>query len=300
MIFQKKPSWTKVRQPSGANYKQIVSILRKRNLHTVCEEALCPNIAECWNGGTATLMLLGDKCTRGCRFCSVKTGNPNQLLDPNEPKKAAETVRLMKLDYVVLTSVDRDDLPDGGASQFAQTIKKIHQECPDVLIEVLIPDFQGDINALKIIIQADPKVLSHNIETVQRLTPTVRDPRATYFQSLSVLEKSKSLRSNQLTKSSIMLGLGETREELKKTFLDLRSVGVDFLTLGQYLQPTKKHLEVVEFLTPDIFEELKNEALQFGFLYVASGPLVRSSYRAGEYFIKTMIQNSEKKWAITH
>lgn len=295
MKFQPKPSWIKVRPPGGPVFNQISGILRERKLHTVCEEARCPNIAECWSSGTATLMLMGDTCTRGCRFCAVASGIPNLPPDPFEPSKSAETVKLMKLHYVVLTSVNRDDLVDGGANHFAKTISTIREECPEVMIETLIPDFQGKQDALKILSDAQPDVLAHNIETVERLTPTVRDQRATYQQSLRVHALMKKWNPRQYTKTSIMLGLGETTEELKKTFEDLREVDVDFLTLGQYLQPTGKHLKVVEFVNPSRFEELEKLALQYGFRYVASGPLVRSSYRAGEFFISSMIQNRKQE-----
>jgi len=289
MKFQPKPEWIKVRPPGGPTFNRISALLRERNLHTVCEEARCPNIAECWGGGTATLMLLGDVCTRGCRFCAVTTGKP-VALDPNEPQKAAESVRLMELSYVVLTSVNRDDLPDGGADAFARTIETIHEQCPNVLVEALIPDFGGDVRALTRIIESKPEVLAHNLETTERLTPTVRDQRATYRQSLNVLNEMKRLCPEQWTKSSIMLGLGETGQELRQAFSDLRSVGVDFLTIGQYLQPTKKHLNVLTFVPPARFKELEQEALGYGFRYVASGPLVRSSYRAGEFYIHSLIQ----------
>ena len=291
MKFQPKPAWIKVRPPGGPVFNQISGILRERKLHTVCEEARCPNIAECWSSGTATLMLMGDVCTRGCRFCSVTSGLPKLAPDPFEPSKSAETVQLMKLNYVVLTSVNRDDLPDGGASHFAKTIQTIHDECPDVMVESLIPDFQGQESSLKILSDVRPEVLAHNLETVERLTPTVRDQRATYKQSLEVHRLMKQWNPQQLTKTSIMLGLGETTEELEQAFSDLQSVDVDFLTLGQYLQPTSKHLKVVEFVPPEKFQELEKLALSYGFRYVASGPLVRSSYRAGEFFIASMIRN---------
>jgi lipoyl synthase len=287
-----KPAWIKVRPPSGPVFNRISALLRARNLNTVCEEARCPNIAECWGGGTATLMLMGDVCTRGCRFCAVTSGRPSSL-DPNEPMKSAETVELMKLSYVVLTSVNRDELPDGGASHFASVVRAIHNRCPDVLVETLIPDFQGDPDALYTLLLSSPHVLAHNLETVERLTPSVRDARATYQQSLEVLENSKLNFPETLTKSSIMLGLGESTEELSKSFTDLRSVGVDILTLGQYLRPTPKHLEVKEFVTPEKFEELRLCALDHGFKYVASGPLVRSSYKAGEFFVKSLLRNRQ-------
>lgn len=292
--FQPKPEWIKVKLPGGSEFKRISQMLRERNLFTVCEEARCPNIAECWSGGTATLMIMGEKCTRGCRFCNVKSGLPDGPLDPFEPQKAAETVELMNLDYVVITSVDRDDLPDQGAPHFARTIEAIHARTPHVMIETLIPDFRGDQACLQTISQSAPDVLAHNIETVRRLTPTVRDQRATYEQSLKVLAFVKSIKKDQWTKSSIMLGLGETQSELMQTFEDLRAHGVNFLTLGQYLQPSKKHLKVTRFYTPDEFKTLQEQALSFGFDYVASGPLVRSSYRAGEFFIRNVVDAKRK------
>lgn len=266
-------------------------MLRERNLFTVCEEAMCPNIAECWSGGTATLMIMGEKCTRGCRFCNVKSGHPDQGLDPLEPAKAAETVSLMNLEYVVITSVDRDDIEDQGSAHFAKTIKMIAQKNPGVMIETLIPDFRGEKSCLETISKAKPDVLAHNLETVRRLTPFVRDQRAGYDQSLGVLSEMKNIRSDQWTKSSIMLGLGETEDELLTAFEDLRSVDVDFLTLGQYLQPSKKHLQVERFYTPEEFKILEEKAKSFGFAYVAAGPLVRSSYRAGEFFIQNIIHS---------
>jgi lipoic acid synthetase len=293
--IQPKPEWIKVRLPGGATFNRISGILRERKLHTVCEEARCPNIAECWSSGTATLMLMGDVCTRGCRFCAVTSGLPKLPPDPLEPSRSAETVRLMNLEYVVLTSVNRDELSDGGASHFAKTIQTIHDECPEVLVETLTPDFQGSYESLKTLLNAKPDVFAHNLETVRRLTPTVRDQRATYDQSLLVLENAKRINPTQLTKTSMMLGLGETPEELEQAFKDLREVDVDFLTLGQYLQPTSKHLKVVEFVSPEKFDEFEKLALTCGFRYVASGPLVRSSYRAGEFFISSMIQKQKNE-----
>lgn len=290
-----KPPWLKVRLPASESYGQIKKILRQRQLYTVCEEAHCPNIGECWETGTATFMLMGDVCTRGCRFCAVKSGKPLVPPDPNEPQKLAEAVAEMNLDYVVLTSVDRDDLPDGGASHFAKVIQTIKQTSPHTLVEALIPDFQGSYSALDKVIRAGAEVIAHNIETVERLTPTVRDQRATYQQSLQVLSCLKKMAPHSYTKSSLMLGLGETLDELKKTLRDLRTSHVDILTIGQYLQPTQKHAPVHEFVTPECFEQYKQEAEDLGFLYVASGPLVRSSYRAGEFFVKSMLERSLKR-----
>ena len=280
-----KPEWLKIRPPSGEKYLMIKGLKEGLELHTVCEEAHCPNIYECWGGGTATFMVMGDLCTRHCRFCAVKSGRPNGYLDPLEPVKLAYAIRRMNLRYVVVTSVDRDDLEDGGASHFAACIREIRRLNPSIYIEVLIPDFRDDVEALKRVVEARPHVVAHNIETVRRLTPAVRDPRAGYDQSLAVLENIKKLDGGIYTKSSIMLGLGETKEEVVSAMKDLRGVGVDFLTIGQYLQPSKGHIPVKEYVHPDVFEEYRLIGESLGFKYVASGPLVRSSYKAGEYFI---------------
>jgi lipoic acid synthetase len=290
LTHEPKPQWLKVRLPSGESYNRIKMLSEVLGLHTVCEEAHCPNIAECWGGGTATFMLMGDLCTRGCRFCAVKSGNPHGILDEFEPIKIAKAVKEMGLSYIVLTSVDRDDLPDGGAAHFAKTIKAVKEESRNILVEVLIPDFQGDGVALNKIIAARPDVISHNIETVRRLTPMVRDRRATYDQSLKVLRFCKNSDPSIYTKSSVMLGLGETDEEIIETMANLREVGVDILTLGQYLRPSSWHLEVKEYIEPAKFETFRREAERQGFLYVASGPLVRTSYRAGEFFIENVIR----------
>lgn len=286
----KKPEWIKIRPPSGENYKAISQELKKQNLHTVCEEALCPNLSECWSGGTATLMLLGSVCTRGCRFCAVDSGNPKGVLDLNEPFKSAQTVKTMNLDYVVLTMVNRDDLPDGGAAHVAFTIEKIRELNPEITIETLVSDFQNNDAALKTLCQTHPEVLAHNLETVERLTSKVRDARATYAQSLDVLQKFKKLSPQSLTKSSLMLGLGETDDEIEQALKDLRAHWVDVVTLGQYLQPSPKHLPVESFIPPEKFEFWKSRAEALGFVYTASGPLVRSSYRAGEHYVKGLIQ----------
>lgn len=286
----KKPEWLRVKYPTGQNYEKIKSVLRGHNLHTVCEEAHCPNMAECWGGGTATFMLMGDTCTRGCRFCMVKTGNPHGQLDIFEPANVARTIADLGLKYVVITSVDRDDLPDGGASHFAATIRAIKQHDPNVITEVLIPDFQGNLGDVKKVIDAGPEVIAHNIETTQPLTPRVRDPRANYKQSLQVLKGIKDLNPAVYSKSSIMLGLGETEPDLLKAMQDLREVNVDILTLGQYLRPSKGHIPVAEYVSPGTFERCKVLAEGLGFLYVASGPFVRSSYRAGEFFVEALIR----------
>ncbi len=285
-----KPDWLRVKYPTGENYERIKGILRTHNLHTVCEEAHCPNMAECWGGGTATFMLMGDTCTRGCRFCMVRSGNPHGQLDIFEPAKVAKTIAELGLKYVVITSVDRDDLADGGANHFASTIRSIKQYDPGVITEVLIPDFQGNLDDVKKVVDAGPEVVAHNVETTEPLTPRVRDPRATYEQSLRVLEGIKELNPAIYSKTSIMLGLGETEGDLVKTMKDLREVNVDILTLGQYLRPSKGHIPVTEFVSPERFDYYKGLAEELGFLYVASGPFVRSSYRAGEFFVEALIR----------
>lgn len=289
-----KPSWLKVRAPVGENYVRIKGMLGELKLATVCQEAKCPNIGECWSGGTATFMLMGEVCTRGCRFCAVKTGNPKGQIDTDEPEKVGWAIAQMDLEYVVLTSVDRDDLPDQGAGHFAKTIQVIKENDPDLIVEVLTPDFRGSVECIEALVAAKPDVFAHNIETVERLTRRVRDPRATYQQSLAVLEVVKKIDPSRYTKSSIMLGLGETREEVMQTLNDLRRVGCDVVTFGQYLQPTKRHLKVESFITPEEFVEWQKVAEAMGFLYVASGPLVRSSYRAGEFFMKGVIERQKQ------
>jgi len=286
-----KPKWFKIRPPAGNDYTHIKRTLRTHGLHTVCEEARCPNLSECWGGGTATFMIMGHTCTRGCRFCAVDTGRPAPL-DPAEPLKVARSLAAWGLDYAVITSVDRDDLPDGGAAHFAQTIRTVKAHAPQIRLEVLIPDFCGDVDALQSIVDAQPDVVAHNIETVERLSPGVRDVRARYAQSLGVLETLKRLAPQGYTKSSIMVGLGETCDEVQQTMVDLRSVGVDALTVGQYLRPSrsKHHLDVVEYLPLEHFEAYRRVGEALGFAYVASGPLVRSSYRAGELFTKHLLR----------
>ncbi len=281
-----KPEWLKVRMPGGGRYEHVRRTMRELGLATVCEEASCPNIGECWGSGTATVMLMGDVCTRGCRFCDVSSGMPGPL-DPLEPRHLAEAVGRLGLDYLVVTSVNRDELPDGGAAHFAQAIVELRRAAPKTLVEVLTPDFQGDRGSLQMIIDAAPTVAAHNLETVERLTPRVRDRRASYKQSLEVLEFYK--RGGMRTKSSIMLGLGETRSEVLQAMRDLRAVECDILTLGQYLRPTEKHLPVEEFVRPEVFAELEAIGLQLGFRFVAAGPLVRSSYKAGEFFVRNWV-----------
>lgn len=285
MELIRKPVWLRVRAPAGENYTKVKQSLRSLNLHTVCEEARCPNISECWGIGTATIMIMGDICSRGCRFCAINSGKP-ALLDAGEPERVAKAIKEWRLRYVVITSVCRDDLEDGGAEHIAKTIKAIKLLCPTIITESLIPDFRGDDGSIKKIVKSKPEVISHNIETVPRLTPKVRDARASYEQSLLVLKKIKDINSLIYTKSSIMLGLGESEEEVIQTIKDLRSVGVSILTIGQYLQPTPKHLPLVEFIAPEKFNWFREIAERMGFVYVASGPLVRSSYRAGEFFLE--------------
>ncbi len=285
-----KPEWLKVRAPGGERYGFIKGRLRELGLVTVCEEARCPNVSECWGGGTATFMLMGDTCTRGCRFCAVKTNRKGQPIDPEEPVKVAGMITQLGLDYIVLTSVDRDDLDDQGSGHFARTVVEVKQRSPELLVEVLIPDFRGDRTCLETLCASKPDVIAHNIETVQRLTPSVRDPRATYQQSLDVLQMIKAIDAGIVTKSSIMLGLGETEDEVIQALRDLRAVDCEIVTFGQYLQPTPKHLPVKEFLTPDAYAHYQRVAEGMGFRYVASGPLVRSSYRAGELFVKGMLE----------
>jgi lipoic acid synthetase len=284
MELIKKPAWLRVRAPAGENYTKVKQSLRSLNLHTVCEEARCPNISECWGTGTATIMIMGDICSRGCRFCAVDSGKP-VLLDTGEPERVAKAIKEWGLRYVVITSVCRDDLEDGGAEHIAKTIKAIKLLCPTIIVESLIPDFRGDDGSIIKIVKSEPEVISHNIETVLRLTPKVRDARASYEQSLSVLKKIKDINSLIYTKSSIMLGLGESEEEVIQTIMDLRSVGVSILTIGQYLQPTPKHLPLIEFIAPEKFNWYREIAERMGFVYVASGPLVRSSYWAAEFLL---------------
>lgn len=289
----RKPDWLKVRLPHGEGYERVKDIVRRTRLSTVCEEARCPNIAECWGGGTATVMLMGEVCTRACRFCHVKVGAPPPL-DPEEPENLARAVRELDLEYIVVTSVNRDDRPDGGASHFAAAIRALRRESPRTRVEVLIPDFQGVERDLDTVAEALPHVIAHNVETVERLTPTVRDRRATYRQSLRVLEYLQRHPAGVYTKSSVMLGLGETDAELDQTFRDLRSAGVDVLTLGQYLQPSPYHLKVERFVPPAEFDDARRRAEALGFLYVAAGPLVRSSYRAAELFLKGLMERRER------
>ncbi len=281
----RKPDWLRVSLPMGDDYERVKAKVNTLQLNTVCKEAACPNIAECWGAGTATIMILGDTCTRGCRFCNVKTGNPKGVVDWMEPVRVAEAVRDLGWKYLVLTAVDRDDLADGGALIFANTIRAIHERVRGSKVEILSGDYRGDLNALDIVMDAKPDVFAHNLETVRRLTPNVRDKRATFEQSLRILEHAKNRAPERFTKTSLMLGLGETEEEIEAAMDDARRVGVDIFTMGQYLQPTKKHLRVVEFVTPQKFARLGSVARGKGFHQVVSSPLSRSSYHAEQAFL---------------
>ncbi|KAF2199787.1 Lipoyl synthase [Delitschia confertaspora ATCC 74209] len=296
------PEWLKTPIPNGTNYKKIKNDLRGLNLHTVCEEARCPNISDCWGGSsksaaTATIMLMGDTCTRGCRFCSVKTSKAPPPLDPHEPENTAEALKRWGLGYVVLTSVDRDDLLDGGARHFAETIIKIKQKAPTILVEALTGDYAGDLEMVKVVALSGLDVYAHNIETTEALTPFVRDRRATFRQSLEVLRTAKEAKPDLITKTSMMLGLGETESGIWEALRALRESSVDVITFGQYMRPTKRHMPVHEYITPDTFEMWRQRALDMGFLYCASGPLVRSSYKAGEAFIENVLKkrNASKR-----
>ena len=294
IMASKKPEWLKIRPPAGEAYVEIKKLLRERSLHTVCEEAHCPNVAECWSSGTATFMVGGDTCTRACRFCAIKTARRPPPLDPDEPFHVAESVASLGLRYVVLTSVDRDDLADQGAGHFAATIREIKRLNSEIIVEALVPDFRGELEPIKIIVDSGLDVYAHNIETVRSLQYRVRDPRAGYVQSMATLRAAKtyaqSIGHELFTKSAIMLGLGETEVELTEAFEDLRSYDVDVLTLGQYLRPSLQHLPVERYWSPDEFTAVGKTAESKGFLYVAAGPMVRSSYKAGEFFIKSAIE----------
>jgi len=278
--YERKPEWLKIKLNTGENFSDIKKMMRGKTLHTVCEEAKCPNIYECWSNRTATFMINGSICTRACRFCAVSTGLPTEL-DLAEPEKVAEAAESMGLKHAVVTAVARDDLKDGGASLFAATIHAIRNRLPLCTVEVLIPDFQGNREALETVLEAKPQILNHNIETVERLSDRVRS-KAKYHRSLELLQTSKQINAKIPTKSSIMIGVGETAEEIKQTMKDLREVGVNIVTIGQYLQPTKKHLKVEKYWHPDEFQHFKEEGIKMGFDHVESGPLVRSSYHAHE------------------
>lgn len=295
------PEWLSIRPASTEKYSEIKKAVIENGLHTVCTEAHCPNITECWSGGTATFMVLGDKCTRGCRFCAVDKRAKGIEVDRLEPYKLAKVIEKWGLDYVVITSVCRDDLDDQGSGHFAACIEAIKKTTPKTIVEVLIPDFRGDINCLKRIAEAHPDVVGHNIETVERLSPNVRDRRADYMQSLAVLSAFKRLDPSIYTKSAMMLGVGESDEEVMQSLIDLRTAGVDFIAIGQYLRPSDAHIPVKEYVRPERFKELEKRALAMGFLYAASGPFVRSSYRAGEYFVKALVEKkrSEQQYRLS-
>ena len=286
------PPWLRAPLPGGARYTDIKAKLRDRKLHTVCEEAQCPNIGECWNEGTATLMLMGDTCTRACKFCAIKSHPQPPPLNAQEPAQAAEQVALMQLDYVVLTSVNRDELPDGGAAHFAATVRAIKHGSPRTLVEVLTPDFQGVAADIATVLDAEPDVFAHNIETVEECTAALRDRRASYRQSLAVLAEAKRYRPQVVTKSSVMLGVGETAEQVERALQALRAHGVDAVTFGQYLRPSPWHHEVVRFVEPAEFDHWRKRAAELGFAYCASGPLVRSSYRAGEHYLRALVRSA--------
>lgn len=290
--YQRKPEWLKVKLPQGEDYQDIKNNMRSKGLSTVCEEAKCPNISECWSARTATVMILGDTCTRACKFCHVKTGNPKGFINTDEIENTSKMVSLMSLKYVVITSVDRDDLPDHGATHFANVVSRVHQDHPETKVEVLIPDFGGDEERMRILARSAPFVIAQNVETVKRLTHPVRDPRASYEKTLECLKFYKENYPEIQTKTSLMVGLGETWAEIQETLEDLRKNKVDIVTFGQYLQPSKRHLNVEKFYSPEEFEELKRMALKLGFKFVASGPLVRSSYKAADFL--DYVENEKK------
>ncbi|NCF17165.1 MAG: lipoyl synthase [Haliea sp.] len=284
-----KPDWLRIRIRGGETYEKVRGIVHEHRLATVCEEAKCPNLSECWTSGTATIMLMGDVCTRACRFCAVNTGNPKGWLDPEEPANTARSVQLMGLRYVVLTSVNRDDLPDGGAGHYAACVREVKQLNPDTAVEALTPDFLGVLADVETVVDSGIEVFAQNVETVERLTHPVRDPRAGYRQTLDVLAHAKAHRPDVLTKTSLMLGLGESDEEIGQCMDDLREANVDILTLGQYLQPTANHYPIVRYVSPDEFEQYRQWGLEKGFLEVVSGVFVRSSYRAEQVLEKNNV-----------
>lgn len=290
--MQRKPEWIKSKFVANEKFSKIKKVLRTLNLNTVCVEAKCPNLGECWGHGTATFLILGDICTRNCKFCATKTGNPNGIADWDEPERVLQAVKEMELSYVVITSVTRDDLEDHGAEIYAKTVELIKKEFPEILVEVLVPDLRANPEHIKRVLDSGVDVFAHNVEVVKRLTPRVRDKRASYEISLKTLELAKKLNPDVFTKSGFMIGLGENVEEITKTMKDLKEVGVNFLTIGQYLQPTPSHLTVEKYYSPQEFKELEKIGLEMGFEYVATGPLVRSSYMAGEFFIRALKKQS--------
>ena len=284
-----KPDWLRIRVRGGKTFEKVNAIVHEHGLATVCEEAKCPNMSECWSSGTATIMLLGDVCTRACRFCAVNTGNPRGWLDPDEPANTARSVRLMNLRYVVLTSVNRDDLPDGGAGHYAACVRKVKEVNPGTAVEALTPDFLGVLQDVETVVDSGIEVFAQNVETVRRLTHPVRDPRASYRQTLDVLAHAKHYRPDVLTKTSLMLGLGETEQEIRECMDDLRAAQVDILTFGQYLQPTANHHPIDRYVTPEEFETYRQWGLEKGFMEVVSGVFVRSSYRAEQVLQKNNV-----------
>jgi lipoic acid synthetase len=290
--FAPKPPWLKVRAPGGESYTQLKETFRRLDLHTVCEEARCPNVGECWGEGTATVMLLGDTCTRACRFCAVKTGNPRGAVDGREPEHVAKALSTTPLHYVVMTMVDRDDLLDGGAAHVAKTVVRLKELRPDMLVETLLGDFGGHREPVEVTVDGGPDVWAHNVEVVPRLQRTIRDVRCSYEQSLTVLRWAKERRPSVLTKSSIMVGIGETDDEVAATMRDLRGVGVDIVTIGQYLRPTPRHAAVDRYVEPTRFDEWAAQGRDIGFAFVAAGPLVRSSYKAAEVFVRSKLRGT--------
>jgi lipoic acid synthetase len=289
IITGNKPKWLRARMPAGEKFSEVRKTVREHRLSTVCEESMCPNIGECWNHGTATIMVMGSVCTRACRFCAVDTGNPKGWLDPEEPLNTAKAVKLMGLRYVVITSVDRDDLPDGGADHYATVVRAIKRLNPETAVEALTPDFNGVLEHVELVVDSGLEVFAQNVETVERLTHPVRDPRAGYRQTIDVLAHAKKFRPNVLTKTSLMLGLGEKDHEIMEAMDDLREAKVEILTLGQYLRPTPHHLAIERYVTPEEFEAYRHEGLDKGFLEVVAGPLVRSSYRADQVLQKNNV-----------
>jgi lipoic acid synthetase len=287
---ERKPPWLKVRAPGGERYLGIKQTLRELDLNTVCEEARCPNVGECWSAGTATVMVLGHTCTRGCRFCAVTTGNPRGAVDPREPEHVGRAIARLGLSYVVITMVDRDDLLDGGAAHVGETVRSLRRHQPELLVEVLAGDFGGRLRDVDTLLESSPDVFAHNVEVTRRLTPFIRDRRCSYDQSLAVLAHAKRRAPERYVKSSIMVGIGESDAEVVETLGDLRAAGVDVVTLGQYLRPTPKHAPVERYVTPEAFAEFERVGYGLGFSFVASGPLVRSSYHAAEVFVEARLR----------
>ena len=286
--MEKKPDWIRSKFVANDKFVRVIKTLKQLNLHTVCVEAKCPNLGECWGHGTATFLILGDICTRHCKFCATKTGNPRVIIDYDEPERVLKAVEEMNLDYVVITSVTRDDLEDHGAEIYAKTVRLIKSKYPNILVEVLVPDLRANPEHIKKIIDSGVDVFAHNVEVVERLTPEIRDRRASFETSLRTLKIAKSIKPDLYTKSGLMVGLGETKDEIIDTMKRLREIKVNFLTIGQYLRPSIKHAPVIKYYTPEEFKEFEKIGLSMGFDYVASGPLVRSSYRAGEFYVKSI------------